>query len=944
MCVWIKAAGKTTWISLALAASLLLRPVSLAQQPDDLAARLLARMPPAARVGQLFVVTFPGREIDELSAIYKLIVEDRIGGVLLQPQNGNILNEGDTLTQVASLTNGLQGLAWEASRIPLPASSEEGGTTVLSPYIPLFIAVGQGGDAGLVTCIISGTARLPSPMAIGATWNPSYAEAVGKIAGEELAALGVNMLLGPSLDVLDTPRPGSGADLGVRSFGGDPYWVGRMGAAYVAGVHSGSQGRVAVIAAHFPGLGAADRPLSEEVSTVQKSLEQLKQIELAPFFAAAGSANPLQRLDGLLVSPIRYRGFQGNIYASTKPVTFDPQALQQLLALPELAAWREAGGVTVADELGVRAVHRFYDPTEQTFNSLRIALEAFMAGNDLLILSHFAPTDDWESHVANVRSTIAFFQDKYASDPTFQTRVDEAVLRILRLKLRLYNTFALSTVQVDVGGAAGLVGQRREQVASIAQEAVTLLSPPSPDLLPDPPVADERVVIFTDDRQVTLCADCTPVYAIPPDLLADALVRLYGPQATGQVRRDRVTRFTFSDLMDYIIHPSPTTPPEGTPLPPHPVEAALGQADWVLFAMLDITDRIPQSAALRRFLAERADLLRGKKVVVFAFAAPYYLDTTEIAKLSAYFGLYSHAEPFVEAAVRALFTEFPFKGAPPVSVAGVNYNLITQTQPDPNQVIQVAIVPEEEAGGTPQPPQIYQGDALRLRTSVIVDHNGHPVPDGTPVEFIFTYPQEGLERTVSVTTLDGVAESVVTLDRTGQLQISVRAEPVPRAVRMEMDIRPGEPAVVVPITPTPSPTPLPTPTPTPAPTPAATPVPAGETDQGERHGLGGVGWLDLVEGLAVPLGLAVLGYAGLWRRNRDLSQALRGALWALAGGLAAYVALALELPGVEWAGRMAGQWRAGILGAIGAAVPLVVIALAEALREGHRNGDAPRGG
>jgi Beta-glucosidase-related glycosidases len=327
-------------------------------------------------------------------------------------------------------------------------------------------------------------------MAIGATWNPAHAEAVGQIVGKELHALGINLFLGPMLDVVDTPRPGSAADLGTASFGGDPFWVGQMGKAYIRGIHTGSNGRVAVVPGHFPGLGAADRPLSEEVSTVQKSLEQLKQIELAPFLAATGSGEALEHSDGLLVAPIRYRGFLGNLYASTKPVTFDPQALQSLLALPEVAPWRETGGVVVADELGVRAIRRFYDPSEQKFNPLRVAQEAFLAGNDLLILSHFAAGDDWDSHIANVKATLAFFREKYASDPSFQARVDEAVLRILRLKLRLYGSpFTLGATQRDADAVADKVGHFGETVAPIARAAVTLLSPPTPGPAPRPPDA-----------------------------------------------------------------------------------------------------------------------------------------------------------------------------------------------------------------------------------------------------------------------------------------------------------------------------------------------------------------------------------------------------------------------------------------------------------------------
>jgi Beta-glucosidase-related glycosidases len=157
----------------------------------------LSRMPPAARVGQLFIVTFPGTDTAETSAIYDLIVNERIGGVLLSPDNGNILNEGNAPAQVATLTSQLQRLAWDAAQIPLPVSE---GKTATSPYVPLFIAVRQGERIGLPTLPISGTTPLPSPMAIGATWNPAHAEAVGQIVGKELHALGINLFLGPMLE------------------------------------------------------------------------------------------------------------------------------------------------------------------------------------------------------------------------------------------------------------------------------------------------------------------------------------------------------------------------------------------------------------------------------------------------------------------------------------------------------------------------------------------------------------------------------------------------------------------------------------------------------------------------------------------------------------------------------------------------------------------------
>jgi len=50
-------------------------------------------------------------------------------------------------------------------------------------------------------------------------------------------------------------------------------------------VHIGSEGKVAVVAKHFPGHVGSDRRADEEVATVHKSLQELRKIELAPFFA-----------------------------------------------------------------------------------------------------------------------------------------------------------------------------------------------------------------------------------------------------------------------------------------------------------------------------------------------------------------------------------------------------------------------------------------------------------------------------------------------------------------------------------------------------------------------------------------------------------------------------------------------------------------------------------
>ena len=399
---------------------------------------LLNTMSAEERVGQLFMVTFKGSQINSDSQISNLITRYHIGGVMLSANNDNFTAIG-TVPNAYQLIGQLQTA--ELSSSQHEQSNPNTGKSFLPVYIPLFIGIDQEGDGFPNDQILSGLTSLPNEMAIGATWNTNLATQVGKALGSELQAIGVNLLLGPSLDVLEMSQPTGYNALGTRTFGGDPFWVGKMGEAYIAGLHQGSNNRLATIATHFPGSGSADRLPEEEVATVRKSLDELQQVELAPFSAVTGGAPTAETTtDGLLVSAIRYQGFQGNISSSTKPISFDQKALSQLMSLDSFAAWRKNGGLLVSDDLGSQAVRRWQDSTEKTFHSPQVALDAFNAGNDLLYADNFTANGDPDSFTSII-STLDLFVQKYQSDPDFKQRVDDAVLRILTLKYKLYPSF-----------------------------------------------------------------------------------------------------------------------------------------------------------------------------------------------------------------------------------------------------------------------------------------------------------------------------------------------------------------------------------------------------------------------------------------------------------------------------------------------------------------------
>ncbi len=846
---------------------------------------LMSTMSPEERVGQLFLVGFNGDKVDETSPIYDLIAKYHIGGVMLLRKNNNISNQTDILASTYQLSSALQQLDFTVSRdSPSP-------TPDAPHYVPLFVGISQEGDLYPNDQILSGVSSLPNLMAIGATWDPNLAEQVGAVMGSELSALGVNLYLGPSLDVLDVLYVSGGEDLGVRSFGGDPYWVGEMGKAYVSGLHQGSQNRMAVIAKHFPGQGGSDRQPETEIATVRKTLDQLKQIELAPFFAVTSSTTPADlTVDGLLISHIRYQGFQGNIRQSTLPVSFDRAALNDILGLPEFVPWRQNGGLLVSDNLGSPAIQRFFDPIGNRFDARLVARDAFLAGNDLLYADNFVASGDADAAVTMTR-TLDFFTQKYREDSAFAQRVDASVERILTLKYRLFPEFIPEQV---IPPEAGLdnIGKSQQVTFDVASRAVTLISPSREELaavLPRPPQLNERIVFITDTMSGRQCSTCGDLPAIDVDAIQAEVVRLYGPQAGGQISRSLLSSYSYTDLWQFL------TNQEDLP----PIENDLALANWVVFGALDYSSERPESQALRQLLSERYDLLRNKRVIVFAFNAPYYLDATDISKLTAYYGLYSKTAPFAELAARVLFQEISPPGALPVSVPGIGYDLINATKPDRDQVISLMVdLPEPDNSvqtQTPEPtpvPTFKVGDTIPLRTGLILDANHHVVPNGTPVRFLFTTGGDtAVAQTVEAVTVNGVARASYRIDRAGLLEITANSDPAFNSDRLQLDITGGESAAITAIVPTsvPTETPTPTQTSTPTATPTLTPEPTPEP----KPVLG-----DWVVALAVILASSAL---GLWLGISlvHFRWGIRWALCILIGGLLAYNYVVLKFPGSE---------------------------------------------
>jgi beta-N-acetylhexosaminidase len=745
---------------------------------QERAGRILQAMSPEERVGQVFLVSFTGSSLEGNSQLQQLIRDYHVGGVVLRYENDNFTGPENTITR-------LQGLITDLQSTNLAAAKENESQS----FPPLLVGITQEGDLYPGDAILNGITQLPNQMTIGATWNAEFAQEIGKILGSELSSLGINLLFGPSLDVLDTASTYSETSLGTRSFGSEPYWVGKMGQAYIKGIHEGSENKMAVIATHFPGIGSSDRHPEEEIATVRKSLELLKQVDLAPFFTVTNLEQPLEQVaDGLLLSHTRYQGFQGNILSSTKPVSFDANALETIMELPELAPWRTSGGVIISDDLGSEAVRKFVDPLGTGYDARQVARTALMAGNDMLYMGNILASGDPDSYTTVTR-TINYFVQKYQEDSAFRIRVDQAATNIIALKLRIFPSFSEEDVLPD-SAQLEAIGQQQELVEDVVQAAVTLISPEINDLgtvLTNPPDINDHIVILSGSTSFAQCSTCDAQTLSPSESIFNSLIRLYGAGAGDPIQSSNLNTISY-ERVRLLLEQA-----EGV----EEVQVLMNSADWIIFTFTNFEDDQLDTTVFRRLFNERQDLVRNKKIIGMAFSEPYNLDATDISKFSAYYSFYTKISQVYDLAARVLLQELTPTGSLPVSMQGTGYDLAIQTSPDPTQVIPLIIEAPVEANtpvstpptGYSQPLLYEAGDTIPIKAGLILDHNGNPVPDGTVVNFIIdTMSTSGSVEQLPAETIDGYARVMYVIPSIGSLELRVTADPARTSQILRLDI------------------------------------------------------------------------------------------------------------------------------------------------------------
>lgn len=160
----------------------------------------------------------------------------------------------------------LSGLAAEARRL-----------VALAGTGPALVALGGWEEASASFPMVP---DLPSPLCLAASQDRHLARHAGFLLGHAASGAGVDLVMGPRLDLATDPKARGGI---MDLFGEDPHAAARLGAAFARGL---ARGGVAACGLSFPGCGSLSLDARREPATLPFAAERLAEAEERPFARA----------------------------------------------------------------------------------------------------------------------------------------------------------------------------------------------------------------------------------------------------------------------------------------------------------------------------------------------------------------------------------------------------------------------------------------------------------------------------------------------------------------------------------------------------------------------------------------------------------------------------------------------------------------------------------
>jgi beta-glucosidase len=356
-------------------------------------------------------------------------VEERVGDLLarmtLEEKAGQMIQTERNLASPADLKTYFLGSIFNGGgNVPSP-NTPTGWCDMIDAYQNAALATRlpipfiYGSDAVHGHNNVSGATIFPHNIGIGATRDQELAERIGRIVAREVRATGVHWTFAPCITVPQDERWGRT----YEGFGEETDLVSRLGTAYVRGfqgvAYPGDLKRNEAVAAclkHYIGDGATDGGVNEGNATMTEAVLRAKY--LPPYIAGLQAGARTVMISFNLINGVE-------CHADSRLIT---DILKNELKFD---------GLVISDYNGIDD----NDPSNYA-NAVKLGVNA---GIDMIMVSN-----RW-------KDCLAAIKDQVRKGGISQTRIDDAVRRILRVKFQIglfEKPFTDRTLMSDFGSAA----------------------------------------------------------------------------------------------------------------------------------------------------------------------------------------------------------------------------------------------------------------------------------------------------------------------------------------------------------------------------------------------------------------------------------------------------------------------------------------------------------
>jgi len=570
--------------------------IHLTRKGSEWAEKTLRKLSVEEKIGQLFMIwcraSFLNVESPEYLQLRDAMEKYHVGSFAMTVHvDGPFLLRSEPY-EAAELLNRLQ----HDSKLPL-----------------LFAADFERG----VSTRLQGTSNFPHAMAFGADGKIEDAEEFGRITAQEARAVGIHWNFFPDADVNSNP---ANPIINTRSFGEDPKQVGDLVSAYIKGAHEGG---MLTTVKHFPGHGDTATDSHLGVASVNVDRAHLESIELPPFRQAIAAG-----VDSVMVAHVTVPALDADPnHVATISTAVVSDLLEKQLGFK---------GLIVTDALDMAGLtHLFANDIG------RAAVEAFKAGNDLLLI----PADLGASYEAMLKAA--------QSGEIPRQRLDQSVLKILKIKASLgLNEGRM----VDLSTIANSVG-KPENIAFGQQ------------------VADSAITLVRDNGQVLpMKSKGTAKAGLPYTTVEETHNQIVAVLFSDDVRTEsgrafgREFRARIPDARVIYVDPRVAAGMSDEVLKAVDEAQKVVAAVYVIPTAGKVGNSVAMADATGTLLQQLLDHAAAKTAIV-AMGNPYL--ASDFPKIENYMCTFSNATVSEVAAVKALFGEIPIRGHLPVTIPNV---------------------------------------------------------------------------------------------------------------------------------------------------------------------------------------------------------------------------------------------------------------------------------